>query len=219
MGWKGCFSAGKGFCICWIGMFLAGCLSWFVALKGHCSESLCYQQSLGLLGHVCFCALAGMPCFVIFIIQPLVTPSLEEGRIQLSAGQLCASGVWWAGDAEMGWESLCSLPGTWWVTCELRGRMRHFMETIVMVSRVAMDCTPLVHSITHAANIYQAPILLQVLDTGKIWHLLSPGINQWTQHVNVLCHREARRPLGAWRRVSALAYGMTGSRKTQPLST
>lgn len=54
MSWESSFLAGKGFRACLVRTFLAGCLSWFVALKGHCSESFCYQQSLGLLDRVCF---------------------------------------------------------------------------------------------------------------------------------------------------------------------
>lgn len=44
----------------------------------------------------------GAQSFLIFIIQPLVTPNLEEGWVQLMAEKLCPFSVRWAGDSEMG---------------------------------------------------------------------------------------------------------------------
>lgn len=151
MGRNGRFSAGKGFWLCWVGRFLAGCLSWFVALKGHCSESLCYQQSLGLLGHVCFCALVGLPCLVIFIIQPFSSSKPRERMDPAFCwATLCIQSLmrWRPWD---GLQSLCSLLGTWWIACELKWRMRHWMET-VMASGVTMPSMYSTYVFSHSCS-------------------------------------------------------------------
>lgn len=97
--------------------------------KGRCSESLCYQRSLGLLGHVCFCALAGMPCqaqsFVIFIIQPLVTPSWRRDGSSWSLGNSVHLMI--GGLGILRWAGIFGFTvGTWWVACELGWSMRQF---------------------------------------------------------------------------------------------
>ena len=216
MGWEGCFSMGKGFWVCWVGMFLAGCLSWFVALKGHCSESLCSQQSLKLLDHVCLCVLEGLLCqaqsFVILIIQPLVSPDLEEGWIQLMAEQLCLVG-WKFWD---GLESLGSLLGTWWAAYELRWRMKHLIQTIIMASEIAIIA---LHPCIQLLMQQRLPELPSCFGCWAEIRISPTFLRNKPMNTVVCGHSVSEGSSGdLWSMEPRMGYSVIESKKTKPLS-